>query len=91
VEKCCKLNQELDVEALEKMWHGCRATSHDWFRSSLGCHWKNRDTMQDGCGTIHTDKVVLLPVPSWRNGRKRGTMLSIPKHYLRLHSSVFLV
>ena len=32
---------------------------------------------------------ILLPAPSWHNGRKRGTLLRIPEHYLRLHSSCF--
>jgi len=32
---------------------------------------------------------ILLPTPSWHDGTKHGTMLRIPEHYLRLHSSCF--
>jgi hypothetical protein len=35
------------------------------------------------------DSTILLPAPSWHDGRKRGTMLRIPEHYLRLLLEVF--
>jgi len=34
--------------------------------------------------------IVLLPTPSWHDGWKRGTMIRVFEHNLRLHSSRFL-
>jgi len=68
--KCWKLTQNLDVEVLEKSWHVCKATWHDWMVQVWVVTGKIVARSRRNVARFERIRynTVLLPAPTWHDG-----------------------